>query len=675
MKKDTEIVKQKLGKANLNVIEFNEFITSIKAFDFYRPMFDKMYRDGGYNFEYDKDEDPNKSWPRSYHNIGVHKDMYEISKLAEELEAIITIDILAEEELYYTCNMNKVKDVIIPKEYLKNIVIFSTFDDQSIESVLALKDGSDVLQNNPLAAVGGQTKNELLDKKEKMRQMKVAMEEEIKEKQVALRLEMDLKLNEFKVVLEGKRRNLLNQMEPLKDEIFLMETQYYSIISFLGETVEFKQLIDGKKAGEYEPISLYQKIRYLDEELGKMIHIYNLDWSDMGDFEKMLIHSEQSRTYFVPDEKCMTVVRLSRSGVRYHYEEKGDSQYSVLKKTELMHGTRIGILIRNGESLYMGWTDDDMIGLNDDNLFYTNKTHTDVAVDLKKKEEYDLSEYDFESHGYKMERNNETFIENKEKQRKNMFFPFSRIHIKAMIEGILKRGDMIDIPETESIKQAVAGMSMYLHFKSSDLQVEDNRFGSLDDMLELIVSQPVRVKDDILTYTSISTYGQKGRDRSHSDWKIMTYDASVSDNTIYQINLVEENQRYNSSNMEYFVSCEKTYSDKGARANVKIYSDEFINLTYFNSEWVKYLLMKEIPFIDKYAKNFVQIIPYMTKAIYFLEAREEVEKKLIEKELRSELESDWQDLLSRWKLDKKVRKITEFQARRFAKYLLKKGVN
>lgn len=55
----------------------------------------------------------------------------------------------------------------------------------------------------------------------------------------------------------------------------------------------------------------------------------------------------------------------------------------MLSEYELLHGNTIAILIRDGENLYIGWTDDDKVQVKDENMFLKPETKEIVNEDEK----------------------------------------------------------------------------------------------------------------------------------------------------------------------------------------------------------------------------------------------------------------------------------------------------
>ena len=124
---------------------------------------------------------------------------------------------------------------------------------------------------------------------------------------------------------------------------------------------------------------------------------------------------------------------------------------------------------------------------------------------------------------------------------------------------------------------------------------------------------------------------------------------------------------------EVYVSLQK---DKNWRtgaestANFLLYSDEYINLTYLNTDLIRYVLTNGDLGKRFSGKNLSSMRPYLNHMMDFLKKREAVEENLIRScPLRTELPSDWRMKLSGWKMENDVHVITEHQSRRFAKTL------
>ena len=77
-------------------------------------------------------------------------------------------------------------------------------------------------------------------------------------------------------------------MDRLEKQLYVLDTELYSIRCFMGETVQFVHLRSGRHSTVETPVVLYQKIRYLDEEMGKFLAVYDFDAEYRSLFEQAL---------------------------------------------------------------------------------------------------------------------------------------------------------------------------------------------------------------------------------------------------------------------------------------------------------------------------------------------------------------------------------------------------
>lgn len=241
-----------------------------------------------------------------------------------------------------------------------------------------------------------------------------------------------------------------------------------------------------------------------------------------------------------------------------------------------------------------------------------------------------------------------------------------------------------------------------------------------NDLFDLPANTIVRALQ--YAYAEINRTWHNSRGRGERN---RTHDCHVDDCTIYKANLVEYDppvamvrykvintdttfkgpfvieaelytpERFQNSEIlekyetdpvrHVFVSVEKTdtwyygrsLSTKPARANFEVYSDEIINLTYMNSCWLEWVInSKELGHwsIGGSQVDFAYAIRYLKKAMDHIKARELEEKKLLDAVDPSICANpEWQVQLSEWKIEKKVRVLTPYQAKRFAKYIEEKA--
>ena len=129
------------------------------------------------------------------------------------------------------------------------------------------------------------------------------MQEKLRKKQEVLMAELDKKMAE-----------LAEQQAILNNQMYMLDTQIYSIRCYLGEVIDFKKITNGRCMSEDEPLIIFQKIRYINEELGKYMGMYNIPITEESSntFIDILRNRADLRDLFVPNDKCITILKASR---------------------------------------------------------------------------------------------------------------------------------------------------------------------------------------------------------------------------------------------------------------------------------------------------------------------------------------------------------------------------
>ena len=68
------------------------------------------------------------------------------------------------------------------------------------------------------------------------------------------------------------------------------------------------------------------------------------------------------------------MIRISKNNILCG---ASDMVSNVLDTYKKFHGKQIGILIRNGENLYVGWTDEEKVRIKDENVYLKPETRED----------------------------------------------------------------------------------------------------------------------------------------------------------------------------------------------------------------------------------------------------------------------------------------------------------
>lgn len=583
-------------------------------------------------------------------------------------------------------------------------------------------------------------KQEIAFAEQEIKAQKEQMEQEIEE----MKAQIEAKYAEQFALLAKKKQELSEMKEKLETQLAVLDTQIYAIRCYLGETINFTKITEGREAPLSVPVVAYQKIRYLDEEMGKWLAVYDFDGEDCKYFEDILKARPDLVELFCPSEKCISLARISRSNTQYGIHPE---VANALKKYEAYHGKQMAVFLRSGENLWIGWTDEERIALSSDNVFYEPKK-PEIVDDQQDAE----------------------LLHNSTKKD-----VISRYFIFYLLQGIFDNGSFLAVPE----KVSLSVPSPYLVFSYADGWIEDNHYGVWNEIVERTNSQRMQKGDMVMTLVRITRddihaqslnlsplrYQSWNNDRGRGD-RNRTHDASIPHMEILPINLIETTETFEITSRKYkcidknegvegmyfadlqrtdeFIGIEKTSWDitdrraarrdlkgltdeellevwkklydehnfystdekhywresvaiakikeeqecylsakkdscivtkKTARANMLVYPDEFLNLTYLNSVWVRYIILSRkigiwrIPGVGSI--DYAGALPYLNKILVYLKKREESEAELLSPYM--ELYPDWQVDLSEWKMEKEYHRLTEHRAKLFAKHVEKQN--
>lgn len=589
--------------------------------------------------------------------------------------------------------------------YLRDYTPIKDYSHMSVGEIRLLSSGANISTPVPATVPDGlsanlirqnvdATEQELSDLESQLRDAREERSTEL----AALKAEVERAMKALKEkkqalmdTLSAKKKELQLQVEAMNDQIFLLESQIYAIRCYAGEVVNFAQLRKGSNAADTEPIVLHQKLRFLDEEMGRLTSIYELDCSELRYFEEFLTASPVALEVFAPNERCVTLVRLSRTGQRF---QMSDKYANMLEEYRLFHGNTVGIVIRNGENVYIGWTDAEQVHVTDDFIMEIDPKAFHVNNDFIGQETEAQRE--------------KRLIEERAIARQVASELVSRIFIFNILQGIVDNSDLLPLPEGITISRE----SDYVKFSMADKWLSDNRFGSFADIIKRCNEPQLRKGDSILTVqflrpdNSKSIYKQWCNDRGRGE-KNRTWDCSVSDCHVYPINMVEYDEprqrtyyRYKGmrfvtngdgsslsedseiietkweSDPHFFVSVQKTESNSGtARANFEIYPDEVINLTYMNSVWLEYAINNRNLggwIVGGKAVDYAYGIRYLNTALEQVRLREAEEAGLLNEADPSFISThpDWPVQLSEWKLATGTRHLSPRSTKRFLRSLM-----
>lgn len=443
-----------------------------------------------------------------------------------------TFDLLYEDEkkrFAVFCSNDSV--YLLPENFL-SIEQHKSYDNISISQIKSIGGESmtgivpagsiDDITVNTVKSDINKKKEAIEDTKNQIKQLEKEKEEKLEE----LKRQLELMYKDKFDLIEKKKAELEEMKESLNKQLYVLETEIYGIRCYTGEIINFTQLANGNSAPEETPIIVYQKVRYLDEEMGKYLALYDFDGEDIKYFEDAIRYREDLRDLFAPKDKSVSLVKISKTGSGYC---SNDKIANALRYYEKYHGHTIGIIIRDGENVLMGWTDEEKISISDGNMFYEPKRKLVESSD----EEY----VSFSS--------TEEMV--------------SRYFIYAILQGIIDSKKLLRIPEKVSMMKP----SPYIVFSVADGWLEDNRFGTFTDIVKK-TDLPLKKDDHVLTVMRITRddiherlsngssrqYEAYNNDRGRGE-KNRTSDVSLANKTVYPINLIDRYDYYNVYSKKY----------------------------------------------------------------------------------------------------------------------------
>ena len=306
---------------------------------------------------------------------------------------------------------------------------------------------------------------------------------DLHEKIQKMQAELEERQKELMEELSRKKSELEEKKKELNRKMYILDTQIYGIRCYTGETVHFHQIREGRKTETAEPVVLYQKIRFLDEELGKYFSIYGNDGAEKSkeSFLDILKARDDIANLFAPSEKCVSIICVSRTGKTVSPSE---DVANVLQEYEIYHGKQLAMLIRDGENLYIAWFDDDRVTVQDENAFY-----------IPGKSEY-AAEDEINASASSTE------------DKVSRYFMFS------VLQGVLDKGEILALPE----KVNVFTPGKYLVFSTAEGWIADNTYGTFAEILQKSDGIELKKGDTILVGRMLSrddAYGP-GSGRYHA---------------------------------------------------------------------------------------------------------------------------------------------------------------
>lgn len=433
--------------------------------------------------------------------------------------------------------------------------------------------------------------------------------------------ELENKIKELEKSYRIEIEQLEKETSRLKDKIFYLRLNIFELRTSFGDTFDLYNISKGKNTEIEIPLIIYQKFRYLDEEFSLLqnAHPYlSLDQTTIMSFfnqgNNLIIDT------FIPTEKGIVCFKVSEDNKRY-FKDK-----NILETLENYHKDQIGLLLKNGENVYLAFIDNELIVNN--NIFVTEKTMDENIVKIE---------------NIKSIRDKQL---NEVINRKLLLSIIKKLTINSNIFPGLEQEDLLN--------------SNKIVFSSADNFIQNNTYKTFSEYLNSKKcckrNETIYIFDEI--NGSVDHYnsfnGNKTTEHRSRSYFNRVKDADL-EKGITKLNLIEKNEYYGV--YYYFVSCAKRNSEKNSRANIQVYSDEFISIEYINefvvSEWI----------INKncHGKNFLYFLKAFQEIKKFVSSRD---KRFFEK-LNIEYNVTNVNLFHEWRKNNNVLEMTSYQIKRF----------
>ena len=437
------------------------------------------------------------------------------------------------------------KRFVLPSELVPVIPLtdYSSVTGSRLKIALIGKGGS---RGMMLPDVPGESGFEIRKKKSETEEslLKLAEEEKaIKNCTSGAMADLKKQLDELNKKIEERKKQLMEELKKKQDELakkkrelekelFILETQIYGIRCYLGETVSFYTIRGGDPAPKDAPVVIYQKIRFLDEELGKHLALfaYGAHENDKEQLLSVLKYRDDIADLLCPGPKSISAVKISRTG-----KVKGASEKiaNMLEDYDMYHENQLAVIIRNGEQIHISWLDADKISVSDDNVFFRPGMQDGTEEDAIEEKDPFLRRM-----------HEERRAEQEKKARKEVL---SRWFFFAVLQGILDNTGFISLPEQASVTDM---NSPYIVFSMAEGWIPESKYGSFADMLQKSEDIPFKKGDFVMTGMGIER-DDRSSGRTAGAWdnnrgigsKNRTWGVSLPEREIIPINKVIPNIR------------------------------------------------------------------------------------------------------------------------------------
>lgn len=433
----------------------------------------------------------------------------------------------------------------------------------------------------------------------------------------SLKAQMEAKISAMYEMQAKMMSELQAKIERYQYELLVMRTDLTAFEYRHGLTIDFTKITSGECAPVEQPIVVYQKLIYLDEDLPRFEKLYDVD---AGSLEVALKHSPALLEHICPTNKGVSFLKMRNASGKFELNN------TVMKFIEDTMPNQIGVLVRNGENTWLTWLDSDKVSFSQDSFASVSSQEKEPSVKLIQ----------------------------------------SRYYVFSIILGLIERGEMLQLDHV--LVDVFSDPSIIL--SNADNQITDSTYIELGTLLHTLndYSKP---DDPIFILNSFtdqakyhSYYGGGTTERGRGD-NALTNDTSVKRG----MNKIRGIDYFSDFTYRFYVAGVKGRNfGREAKISPSLYieSDEFINIKFLTSSLIDYYIhTKRIGRVSNSGRyvNYSHMLPIL------FEIKEELEK--LEKEDRLYIVAKDYDLnlLTSFKIIHDVRVVTEYQAKRYSKWV------
>ena len=155
-----------------------------------------------------------------------------------------------------------------------------------------------------------------------------------------------------KIIIENKKAELEKRLDQMGEFLSEMNKKVENLVKIItvlnlytGKNVDIQQVADGEPADPGEPLSLRQRILYMDEELCAELD-HEADYTDIPTFIESL-RDPAFLSVIAPEPRCVVAVKPKHREMGYR---SGDPYYDAARDAWNRHTY---LVFRNGEKVYV----------------------------------------------------------------------------------------------------------------------------------------------------------------------------------------------------------------------------------------------------------------------------------------------------------------------------------